>query len=120
MGKKKRKLALLQQAKDAQDRIDFIRKSYDGIQQYVQSQIDEILPATKETPKPQMKKLEELQTLQVNIMKAEEAFNEKFMPEDGEDFDYDVLRDQIGRALDRIREVERTIEVLKGTEQSSD
>ncbi len=120
MGKKKRKQALLQQAKEAQARIDFIRNSYDGIQQYVQAQIDEILPATKETPKPQVKKLEELQTLQVNIMKAEEAFNDKFQPEAGEDFDYDVLRDQIGRALDRIREAERTIEVLKEPQQGTD
>jgi len=111
---------LLQQAKDAQARIDFIRDSYEGIQHYVKAQIEDILPITADTPKPQVKKLEELQTLQVTIMKAEEAFNEKFQPDNREDIDYDVLRDQIGRALDRIRVAERSVGVFKRTEQRPD
>lgn len=111
---------LREQANSAQARIDGLRDCYAALNQYLSVQIEKILPLTNETPKSQTKKLEELQTLQVTLMKAEEAFNEKFRPDDGDDIDYDALRVEIGRALDRIREAERAVEFFEQPDKSTD
>ncbi len=51
-------------------------------------------------------KLDELQSLQVLLLKAEEAlYDQSDTTEDGESFDLATLRDQIGSKLDRIRAV---------------
>lgn len=51
-------------------------------------------------------KLDELQSLQVLLLKAEEAlYDQSYTTEDGVAIDLETLRDQIGRKLDRIRAV---------------
>lgn len=113
MGKNKQRRALLKQAQEAQERIDYLRHVYKGIRSYLDAQINEILPISSETPKPQVKKVEEMLSLQTQLAKAEEDFNERFHTEAGTNFDFDELRDQIGRALDRIRDAERAVPVLE-------
>ena len=117
----KEKLDELQaQATNALERIASIRRNFTGLRQYLDVQISEILPFSKDTPKTSAKKLEELQSVQVTLMKAEEAFNEKYQPDDEADIDFDVLRDQIGRALDRIRELEGSMGVYRRDEREPD
>jgi hypothetical protein len=59
--------------------------------------------------KPALKKLEEMQSLLVLLLKAEKAFNEKFGANSSEQpTDYTEIRDRIGRKLDRIRESQDT------------
>ncbi len=120
MGKNKQKKALLRRAQRAQERIEYLRRVYKGLREYLQVQLDEILPISKETPRPQVKKAEEMMSLQTQLAKAEEAFDEQFNPAAGAEFDYDELRNQIGRALDRIREAEHPIPVFERVERSSD
>lgn len=120
MGQKHRNRERQRQKKEAQKRINYLRRTYERLREYLETQIETILPITLESPKVQVKKLEDLQSLQVSLMKAEEAFNDTFQPELGEDVDYDALRAQIGRALDRLRAAERSIGVPEEPEQSAD
>lgn len=119
MAKQDKKKKRRRQEKDARARISYMRKVYKRLRTYLDDQIDEILPVTTETPRQQVKKFEELQTIQVSLMKAEEEFDEKFQPEHGSDVDYDALRAQIGRALDRLRESERSVKLLEDADQSA-
>ncbi|WP_458790278.1 hypothetical protein [Yoonia sp. MH D7] len=58
----------------------------------------------KISPKSIGSKISELQSVHTSLIKAEEAFHEKFSNKDAASgLDYDVLRDEIGRQLDRIR-----------------
>lgn len=51
-----------------------------------------------------MSKISELQSVHLMVIRAEEAFHEKFGQGDIADgIDYDAARDDIGRALDRLR-----------------
>lgn len=111
---------LFDEEADAFERIARMRRIFKGLQDYLEVQVEEILPVTGDVPKSSAKKLEELQSLQVALMKAEEAFNEKFRPDDEDDIDFDALRDQIGRAIDRIRDAENAGIVPKKPERSAD
>lgn len=62
-------------------------------------------------------KLSELQTVHVKILTAEEAFHDKYSPSGDTDvIDYDVIRHDIGRALDRIRATSNANDVSGGPE----
>lgn len=51
-----------------------------------------------------MRKLSEMQTLHVMLLKSEETFHDTFGHPDTEDgIDYDAIRRDLGRRLDRIR-----------------
>lgn len=57
-------------------------------------------------------KLSEMQTLHVKLLTAEESFHDKFNQHaDMDTIDYDRIRHDIGRALDRIRAASRTDDV---------
>ena len=67
-------------------------------------QIKQIGAVSDATPKALVVKLGELQSTHVMLMKAEEAFCEKFGQGDDETIlDYDAIRAEIGSQLDRIR-----------------
>lgn len=57
-----------------------------------------------QTPKAAMSKLMELETVHTTALKAQEAFYEKYKNTSAQDaIDYDEIRSDIGRHLDRIR-----------------
>ncbi|WP_242494075.1 hypothetical protein [Salipiger sp. IMCC34102] len=56
------------------------------------------------TPKALVAKLGELSAAHLALLKAEDAFCEKFCEDDTRVPDYEALRAQIGRKLDRIRD----------------
>ncbi len=68
------------------------------------TRLDVIMPTT---PKTLITRLNELRSLQILLLKAEEAFHDKFGENkgkvEGTTFDEDSIRDTIGRRLDRIR-----------------
>lgn len=85
-------------------RVAAIHDIFDGIRLALAGQVDELTHGAPVTSKALLTKLGELQSAQLLLTKAEDAFAEKY-GRDGDDaqIDYDELRDQIGRKLDRIR-----------------
>ncbi|WP_386681396.1 hypothetical protein [Loktanella sp. R86503] len=67
-------------------------------------QLDQIGGQSALPSKAHAAKLAELQATHVHLLKAEEQFIEKFgQGTDDADIDFDAIRDDIGRRLDRIR-----------------
>ncbi|WP_394152581.1 hypothetical protein [Loktanella salsilacus] len=67
-------------------------------------QLDQIGSPGALPSKAHAAKLAELQATHVHLLKAEEQFIEKFgQGTDDADIDFDAIRDDIGRRLDRIR-----------------
>ncbi|MBB5722073.1 hypothetical protein FHS72_001697 [Loktanella ponticola] len=61
-------------------------------------------PAADATNKQMMNKINELQGAHMMVLRAEEAFHDKFDTDEIADgIDYDAARDDIGRELDRLR-----------------
>jgi len=97
-----------QRAEEALERVNDIKNVFKSIRDLLKLQIEILGPPDKLTPKPILTKLAELQTAQITLVKAEEAFYDKIRKDtSGTDRDFDAIRDQIGRALDRIRAAER-------------
>jgi len=61
-------------------------------------------PAAEASSKQMMTKISETQSVLASLIRAEEAFHDKFNTDDIADgIDYDAARDAIGRELDRLR-----------------
>ncbi len=66
------------------------------------------------TPKSVLNKLAELETVHLSLLKVEEKFHEKHANKSaGSDIDYDAVRADLGRQLDRIRAAIKTNGVSK-------
>lgn len=67
--------------------------------------MDALGTADGDTPKAVVAKLNELESTHLKLLKAEEAFGAKQNERDGTTaLDFDALRSEIGRKLDRIRQ----------------
>lgn len=97
---------------DALDRVNDIKAIFKNVRDLLRLQIAAFGPPDAQTPKPILTKLAELQSAHLTLIKAEEAFHDTFRSADAADAaEYDAIRDQIGRALDRIRAAENTGDV---------
>lgn len=87
------------------ERIRRIQTTFDEILEIIHVMKSEYGPLNKEMSKTIITKLGELQTVHINLQKAEEAFHDKFG--DGDEarvVDHDAIRRELGRKLDRIRD----------------
>ena len=92
-------------AKDARNRIDTITELFGQIELLVRRWLDQEEPVTLASTKKVLGKMSELQSAHVLVLRAEEAFHEKFGTEEArtDSFDSEAARRDIGRKLDRIR-----------------
>jgi phosphoenolpyruvate-protein kinase (PTS system EI component) len=89
----------------AADRLSEIETLFEMIRKALQQAVAEIGEPTAEMPKAIKKRLDDLIEAHLKILSAEDAFHAKIEKiEDGEAVDYDAIRAEIGRQLDRIRE----------------
>jgi ribosomal protein L16 Arg81 hydroxylase len=103
---------LAAEAAALEKRLDDLRALYGALQETTQAHIDELTGGDLSAGKSAIKKLDEMQSLLVALMKAEEAFNEKFRPtQEKHRANIAALRDKIGGQLDRIRRARRASEV---------
>ena len=88
----------------AEKRVAEIVRLYERIRDMLDAALTQFGTPDSMTPKAVMSKLAELQSVHLTILKAEEAFHEKCKTTDGQpDIDFDAVRDDIGRQLDRLR-----------------
>ena len=86
-------------------RVKDIQTLFDGIKKMLKTQIALREEADQIPAKAMVMKLSDLQNAHTMLIKAEEAYHAKFA--NGEDdtvIDYDALRIELGRRLDRIRD----------------
>lgn len=77
------------------------RRVTSGLSQHIEALNGQL---TKEDATELRAEIQKLEGVHLTLAKAEEAFHEKFKDNDADlGPDYDAIRDQIGRALDRIR-----------------
>lgn len=89
---------------DAQARVRELAGFYADLKATFLDQLAQIGTASGLPNKAHAAKLAELQATHVHLLKAEESFIEKFgQGRDDADIDYDAMRADIGRAIDRIR-----------------
>ena len=87
----------------------------------VKEQMDHQRAMSKEELKEVKVKLHELQTLQLSLLRAEEALHDRLCSKsDQSKSDYDAIRRKIGRALDRIRGEDPTEGIFRSASRSSD
>ena len=93
-----------QAADNASARVAEISQLYQNIRASLVLMMAQAGPLTTDTPKPILNKMNELQSAHLKVLAAEEAFHahQKATAPD-EDIDYDDLRADIGRQIDRIR-----------------
>ncbi len=86
------------------DRIAVIEDQFQAIADVLNVLMADIGKVNGQTPKAIVSKLMELQTVHLAVIKAQEAFHEKFKEADVKDgVDYDDIRREIGGQIDRIR-----------------
>jgi len=91
-------------AADVDPRFLALSALYDDLNTTLNLQMAELRKGDLSQGKPIIKKLDELCSVLLALIKAEEAYNEKIKSKvGGERVDADVLRADIGRKLDRIR-----------------
>ncbi|MBS1303598.1 hypothetical protein [Loktanella sp. SALINAS62] len=76
---------------------------YDTLKRMIHSQLDALGDLDTPPTKALVTRIGELSAVHLILLKAEEAFREKFIQDDPSVLDHDALRDQIRRQLDRIR-----------------
>ena len=78
-------------------------------------------PAAKATSKQMLDKINELQSAHLLVIRAEEAFHDKFgHGEIADGIDYDAARDAIGRELDRLRAAVEAGYLSEGPDDGAD
>ena len=112
---------LAQNAAAASARISEIRLLFEAIRQTLMGQLQELPEVGPTTPKALLTKINELQATLVLLLKAEEAYYEKY----GHDalqltVDHDAIRDQIGGKLDRLRRSKDPANLLEKLRASPD
>ncbi|MEM9786612.1 MAG: hypothetical protein AAF801_08925 [Pseudomonadota bacterium] len=89
---------------DAAARVEELRKLYCRTKATLDQMLDALGTAEEGTPKAVLSKLNELESVHLKLLHAEEAFDAKQRERDGTaEVDFDRVRAEIGRALDRIR-----------------
>lgn len=92
-------------AERARERITQIGVLFNEMAALTDRWMAEAGPADFATGKKILAKLGELQTAHLMMLRAEEAFHDKFSPSaSDEGVNHDDVRDEIGRRLDRIRD----------------
>ena len=87
-------------------RVELLSKLYFEIGETVGQMRADVASDATLKPGELLKKLAELQTLHVMLLRAEEAFNDKFGQSESTDgIDLDALRHEIGGRLDRLRAI---------------
>ena len=88
----------------ASERVAEIAALYVRVRDYLQLMLDDIGQPTAATPKPLLNKISELQSVHLKVLAAEEAFYaQQQVNQPDVEIDYDALRADIGRQIDRIR-----------------
>lgn len=99
-------------AEDANARLAEIRQIFERYKTAIEVLCRELGTAEAGLSTRILAKITDLQTAHLEVVAAEEAFNEKFKTEiAGTEIDFDTARRDIGRQLDRIRKTIRTAEV---------
>ena len=80
----------------------------DELTAQIRELLQEMVALARENPaalKPLevLRKIAELQSAHLKVLEKEEAFHDKLRAQAAETIDYDLIRADIGRALDRIR-----------------
>lgn len=89
---------------EARARISEMTRLFEEIRLWLDRCIALEGPVTKMSAQKMLTKLGELQTAHLMVMRAEEVFHDKFKQDTaGPGIDYDAVRRDLGRALDRIR-----------------
>jgi len=90
---------------------------YDDMNTTLQLQMVELRAGDVAQGKPMIKKMDELSSVLLALIKAEKAFHDKFKLDAGESqADPDDVRVEIGRKLDRIRGARGAGDISKGTD----
>ncbi len=110
---KKRKKPRLSEKQAARQRIAVLEDQFRSVSDVLTTLTATIDHPDSHPPKALMTKLMELQSIHFAVIKAHEAFHEKYDPTDS-GVDYDKIRDDIGRQLDRIRTVLETKGIFGG------
>ncbi len=101
----------------ARERIDQISTLFAEMTTLLAQSMASEGEVTKATSQKMLAKLGELQTAHLMVLKAEEVFHDKFDQETaGAGVDYDIIRHEIGCALDRIRAADATGDVSEGSD----
>lgn len=88
----------------ARQRIAEITALFANMRALMTKWSDDAGPASNASSKQMLTKISELQSAHLLVMRAEEAFHDKFgNGEINAGIDYDAARDDIGRELDRLR-----------------
>ena len=112
---------IAQNAAAVSARISAIKELFEAIKQSLRAQVRQFPDVDAQSPRAMITKLNELQSAQVLLLKAEEAYYEKYARDDIQiAIDHDALRDQIGRALDRIRDTTSAGGIFAGVRSASD
>lgn len=101
---KKRRKPRLSEEQAASQRIAILEEQFRSVSDVLTTLTENIDQPDGHPPKALMTKLMELQSIHFAVIKAHEAFHEKYDSNDT-GINYDKIRDDIGRQLDRIRTV---------------
>ncbi len=89
----------------AADRLAEITQLSEGIRRTLSQMTDALDQHTGPTPKDILNKLNELHAVHLKVLAAEDAFHAKIgKTKDDDAVDFDIIRVDIGRQLDRIRD----------------
>ena len=112
---------IAQNAAAASARISEIRELFGAIRQTLMGQLQDMPEVQPTTPKHLIAKINELQATLVLLLKAEEAYYEKYGHDELQiSVDHDAIRDQIGGHLDRIRKSRHPESLSEGVRTAPD
>ena len=98
----------VQTVQDAARRLEEIRQLSDDLKDVLRARIIQMRDERDLSPTEITKKLGELHSAHLKLIQQEEIFHAKLgRPQEQDALDYDVLRAEIGRMLDRIRATAR-------------
>lgn len=107
-------------AQCARERINQLSDLFSEMNMLMHRWLDEVGPADLAQGKKMLGKLSDMQTTHLMVLRAEEAFYEKFSDTTASDtVDYERIRAELGRALDRIRDAERPDRLSEPTDGSA-
>lgn len=97
-----------------------MQRLFSEIRKFIRFQIDECEEPVEVRAKHSVNKMKELHTLQVKLLQSEETYNAQFGDgTDGTAANYDKIRLELGRALDRIQRADAASRVSGGSAGSS-
>lgn len=103
---------------NAAARVAEISRLFESIRQVLDHMIQAIGTPDGQTPKAVVSKLNELQSVHLKVLAAEEAFHDnQDTSEDENIIDFDAVRAEIGRQLDRLRTAIETEKVSAKPQQ---